>query len=119
MRCENHTTVHGLLRHILGLCHGLFIDGMPTICGGSDGPSSKSSCWGYSLATDSWSEVGQMPEPKSGMGRDFEQQWGIIMAGGEAVQNFTDYQAQATFSKSFLWNEAKSVAGKIWLLLHV
>ena len=33
-----------------------------------------------------------MPEPKSGMGHDFEQQWGIIMAGGQAVQNFTDYQ---------------------------
>ena len=33
-----------------------------------------------------------MPEPKSGMGHDFEKQWGIVMAGGQAVQNFTDYQ---------------------------
>ena len=67
---------------------------MPTVCGGSDGPSSKSSCWGYSLATDSWSEVGQVPEPKSGMGHDFEAEWGIVVAGGEAVENFNDYQAQ-------------------------
>ena len=35
-----------------------------------------------------------MPEPKSGMGHDYEEQWGIVMAGGEAVQNFTDYQAR-------------------------
>ena len=34
-----------------------------------------------------------MPEPKSGMGHDFEAQWGIVIAGGEAVENFNDYQA--------------------------
>ena len=67
---------------------------MPTICGGSDGPSSKSACWAYSPATDAWSAVGQMPEPKSGMGHDFEaEEGGIVMAGGEAVENFNDYQA--------------------------
>ena len=43
-----------------------------------------------------------MPEPKSGMGHDFEKQWGIVMAGGEAVQNYSDYQA-GHISKDFLW----------------
>ena len=62
---------------IVELCHGLFIDGMPTICGGSDGPSSQSSCWGYSLAR--LVERGRPDLRKERHGRDFDQQRGIVM----------------------------------------
>ena len=57
------------------------------MCGGeAPGVGIVGSCYGYDIKTDTWSALGEMPEPKGRAASAYDVHWGIVMAGGEAVK---------------------------------
>ena len=54
------------------------------MCGGQSAEGVSNNCFGYDFETDSWSMLGEMPEPKIASNNAYDVHWGIVMAGGQA-----------------------------------